>query len=478
MKNKITAFPYGKVRAGERIMLQSRPYATIYYTTDDSDPLTSGTAMKYSTPFLAGSYRLRAIAQDDDGHNGGIFEFAYELDTASYISVKEFGAVGDGVADDTSPLISAISYAQKHNLAVYIPEGEYRQLEVVEWSGIHVFGDGERSIIRADHPEKQAFRLIGSGSSLCDVKLTSSSEKRLTGRDHQRLGTRSANHFIIERTIVENSSASGIFIYESTNGIIRNNTVIGTKADGIHNTNRSCNLLIEYNRVLETGDDLIAVVSYDKDGGPCSNIRIQNNNVQANKNGRGITVVGGEYVTIENNIVTEPFSAAIYIASEDSFKTFGVNHISVIGNTLYKGGHAVMGHGAVHVFANRLSCHGIEFRNNQIVDARSFGAHLNGGQEMSVIFERNSFHGTVDHGIHLSTSFTGTALLRQNDFSQIAGYGVIYCKPNNTSHVEIIHNVFRFRDSNDDIVKKTIYVEAFVGTSVHVERNEIASYMT
>lgn len=63
-----------------------------------------------------------------------------------------------------------------------------------------------------------------------------------------------------------------------------------------------------------------------------------------------------------------------------------MNHISVIGNTLYKGGHAVMGHGAVHVFANRSSCHGIEFRNNQIVDARSFGAHLNGGQEMSVIF--------------------------------------------------------------------------------------------
>lgn len=46
--------------------------------------------------------------------------------TADFITVKAFGAVGDGLHDDTNALQDAIDYALLHNKIVYVPAGEYK----------------------------------------------------------------------------------------------------------------------------------------------------------------------------------------------------------------------------------------------------------------------------------------------------------------------------------------------------------------
>jgi hypothetical protein len=47
---------------------------------------------------------------------------------AQYISVKDFGAVGDGVADDTAAIQAAIdaSFAQSSRFEIFVPPGRYR----------------------------------------------------------------------------------------------------------------------------------------------------------------------------------------------------------------------------------------------------------------------------------------------------------------------------------------------------------------
>lgn len=65
------------------------------------------------------------------------------------ISVKDYGAVGDGVTDDTEAMERAFAYAGKNKLALYVPSGTYmirRPLTIM--SGMEIYGDGYNSIIK------------------------------------------------------------------------------------------------------------------------------------------------------------------------------------------------------------------------------------------------------------------------------------------------------------------------------------------
>ena len=58
-------------------------------------------------------------------------------------SVKEFGAVCDGVTDDTNALQSAINYAQAHGVALTIPEGTCKT-RTLNWHGESIGGLGKQ----------------------------------------------------------------------------------------------------------------------------------------------------------------------------------------------------------------------------------------------------------------------------------------------------------------------------------------------
>lgn len=62
------------------------------------------------------------------------------------ISVKDFGAAGDGVADDTNAFISALTAAN----AVFIPEGQYRLTATIRLTARQsLFGAGQKSVLAA-----------------------------------------------------------------------------------------------------------------------------------------------------------------------------------------------------------------------------------------------------------------------------------------------------------------------------------------
>lgn len=60
---------------------------------------------------------------------------------ADWVSVKDFGAVGDGVVDDTSAILSAITAA--NGRSVKVPAGTYRIPSLIEYSGpVSLQGEG------------------------------------------------------------------------------------------------------------------------------------------------------------------------------------------------------------------------------------------------------------------------------------------------------------------------------------------------
>lgn len=83
-------------------------------------------------------------------------------------SVMEFGAVGDGKADDTEALQRAVAESHKTGSILEIPAGTYRitktlQLEKSQASGLIVQGAGGRPILGSGIPAKSVTTLLWDG---------------------------------------------------------------------------------------------------------------------------------------------------------------------------------------------------------------------------------------------------------------------------------------------------------------------------
>jgi hypothetical protein len=119
-------------------------------------------------------------------------------------------------------------------------------------------------------------------------------------------------------------------------------------------TDKASYITLEYNRIENSGDDGIAVVSYRKDGGLVNHITARHNVVLNNKWGRQMSVVGGSQVLYEYNDLESNLAGAacLYIAQEASYATYGAHDVTARYNTLKTCGGAPTGHGAVMVFSD------------------------------------------------------------------------------------------------------------------------------
>ena len=122
------------------------------------------------------------------------------------VSVKDFGAVGDGVTDDTVAFQNAAAAAK----CVYVPSGTY-QLSgtiVVSVDGAHWFGDGiSASILRATTNSLPIFTINGglNGVTIEEMQLTRT-PTAITGGDGIRCSTVSIGQATLRRLLVQNQN--------------------------------------------------------------------------------------------------------------------------------------------------------------------------------------------------------------------------------------------------------------------------------
>lgn len=274
----------------------------------------------------------------------------------------------DGV-DDTAALQGALDSLQAGDTLVFDLPGVYQHnlALYVRRADVTVDGGGTAEL-RGTNPDSQAIMIQSDGIEVRRLIINNVTDKRRTAPWHAAISVYSANsgatrlHRIsILRnnlrgdgstgTATQAAASGGIFVYNADGFVIASNNVTRTLADGIHLTGGSRNGRVIDNFVEETGDDGIAMVSYlganwrtyaDADvnwlrntqaWGQVNNIYVKGNTVKHNYWGRGIAIVGGRDITIDNNNIDGVRrSAGLYIAREWEYNTMGVNNIWVRGN--------------------------------------------------------------------------------------------------------------------------------------------------
>lgn len=461
------------VRAGDRISLfTADPEAMLYYTTDGSDPRISRTRKIYSSPLVANSFQLRTYVADSNTATAKrpALELDIVLDPSSCVDITSTGAIPNDGRDDTDAIRRAIAEAKASGKAVCIPVGTFQHEELLEFTDVDLIGTGPRSILHATKDDNQSVQITGDGVSVSDLRLTSSSKVRRAANRHQRLVIDRATHFTVERVTVDGSSAAGIYNFGGSHGVIRDNQVMNTQADGIHNTRETSDILIEYNTVSGTGDDMIAVVSKKKHDsttvGPSHDIIIRENTLWKNVSARGISVLGGHNITIEKNVIIEPRHAGIYIASEGQYGTYGARDITIRENKVHTAGSTENGHGALMVYSNTNELlTGITFKGNEVYDSRGRGIFLYGRLAgSSVRFQDNLLRRTGDVGIRIAAPsgsyFEGTAVFSGNILEETRSSGFLLTSPRAGSRITLDRNTFRNINSSGSPLEDVIRLES------------------
>jgi hypothetical protein len=80
------------------------------------------------------------------------------------VSVKDFGATGDGTTDDTGAIQAAITAVTASNGSVYVPTGTYNITSLTITSSITLYGDGVGSILRTTSATGDAIYIDGVGN--------------------------------------------------------------------------------------------------------------------------------------------------------------------------------------------------------------------------------------------------------------------------------------------------------------------------
>lgn len=212
-----------------------------------------------------------------------------------FVSVKDFGAVGDGVTDDTAAIQAAIA-AEK---PLFFPEGEYRITSALTSNQVKIYWRGERAVLKSE---------VLSGFVLT-------------------LGTDATPKYdlILERLQFEKTSGTNscIYLYEQLNAKIDRCYFSDFEDYAIHA--KSCDGLDITNCRIYDGS---VKVENQMDG-----FAFMNNEVAASVNHPCLEIYGGYAQTIENNFFSWSQQEAI-VLGYDSTRGDYSNAVTIQNNYL------------------------------------------------------------------------------------------------------------------------------------------------
>lgn len=264
-----------------------------------------------------------------------------------FVSVKDFGAVGDGVTDDRDAIQAAITHATTNNIAIYVPSGTYyipNNKPSLSYTGnLTMFGDGMYSSILYYNDSVQVTRrdfITSSNSGNLNLRdLCLSCDWGANGNYTQRsqmteIYSDGTGNAVVTSCRFTNSRYMSLILVNFNSVTVNGCNFENGSRDGCRIIG-SQHVTITSNKFTNINDDSIAVHTLDSQSSPAkTNIVVSNNNIL---NGQGIAILGGKNVTITGNVLTRPQARGIFVGQWLFSTTEGstpVTNVNITGNTV------------------------------------------------------------------------------------------------------------------------------------------------
>jgi len=242
---------------------------------------------------------------------------------------------------DSTAALQAMFDNLKPGDTLYIPPGTYQHSGnlYIRTSNVTVYGDN--ATFQATNPNTSALYIQADNVTVQDLALIGP-----TGSARQNVPPAAGLVFggsgvTVKNVVITNTAGVGIYAPGAQNFTIQNVFIDNTGADGIQISAGASHGTVTNVRVQNTGDDGIAIVSYSTDPKPVSDIQINSPFVLNSMQTRGIAIVGGQNITLNNIYVQSTALSGLFIGSQvftddqgNTFSTQSVSGVTVNGGRI------------------------------------------------------------------------------------------------------------------------------------------------
>lgn len=365
------------------------------------------------------------------------------------VSVRDFGAVGDGVTDDTAAIQAAVNAAGE----IYFPPGTYRcNTQIVLRAGISLVGAGV-GVTKIEKITTEWGGVFYADSNSTTAQLADISIKSMTIFDNVvTLGFSEHQHLVsfhgVDNLLIDNVEfygfrGDGVYIGES-DGAIRtrintNITISNCVFDGVNKDNRNGISVITGERVAIvnnvfqniTRSNMPGAVDLEPNASTTSviaDVTINSNrffNIGGNVGAVSMvipsTVLKFQNITVSGNVFNTCVSMMVNI--QHNRTTAERQNISINGNTasavkgIFEFGGTMRGASIIGNTAIQSNVSYLAFDSTDIVEdvifsgntlsntgATNTGGIVVAGQTKNIVFSGNVFHNLYDYGIRFGVN--------------------------------------------------------------------------
>lgn len=324
---------------------------------------------------------LRNYRTDTTWSAGAIEVFANsstspDTPTAPFFYPEDYGAVGDGVTDDSVALQACMDAVLANGSGSMILNSAktYCHSAVLFCDEIPMYGGGSRvgndivggaTLLGTNDTTSNVW--LRDGASAYGIIFRNDATTRGANYEHNKVTIRGGN-ITVNNCAVHGSYAAGFMASAAFDSNVSNVCVYNTNSDSIHNTDACDNIVYTDCYVQNSGDDCFATIGYGGQG-PNTNITWIRP-VCRGGNARGGAVSGGDNIVFQDIDFQDTAYAGLYLANETvSYDTEPTTNVTVTGGKITGCANGNNGHPSILFFqdvggtVNNCSVTGVDIYN-------------------------------------------------------------------------------------------------------------------